>query len=202
MAYSTNPVKVKLANGQSVGVEDFVDRNLWSVALIASAGSGDVTLFKYTKGQSVVGASNAATTADYRHTNVQYGGQMPQTDALEIRTIAYEFNPDVTKAALVQLAERVWTELYLGSDRPVYSFLARHAPPGSGLWGVTTENATYAWNLGEPNPTHRLKLNVPLVIRPGDQYRAEMRIQGGALTMACADVTMRLVLRGLGPTAI
>ena len=195
------PFTVKLDNGTVVGVEDFTDRQVWSGANIASSASAEVTLFKYTKGMSVAKSGTASdVTADFRHTNVQHNGTMPQTDGVEIRTIAYEFPLDVTLVNLQQLAERIWTELYFGSERPVYSFLARHAPPGTGIWGVTTANAVNVWNIGLPDPTHRLKFNVPLAIRPGDQYRADVRIQGGALTMASADVFMRLILRGVGPT--
>lgn len=201
MAYT--PFTVKDSSGKLIPVEDYVDRQLWSGANIASSASADVTLFKFSKGESTASTGTAsALTADLRHTNVQYKGTMPQTDGLEVRTIAYEFPPDVTLTALQQLSERIWTELYFGSERAVYSFLARHAPPGTGLWGVTTVSNREMLNLGEPNPAHRLKFNIPLILRPGDQFRADIRIQGGALTMACADVFMRLVLRGSGPTAV
>lgn len=198
-----NPFTIRLDSGKVIAAEDFVDRQVWSGANIASSASADVTLFKFTKGESVAASgTGSAVTADFRHTNVQHGGTMPQTDGIEIRTLAYELPPDVALASLVQLSERIWTELYFGSDRPVYSFLARHAPAGTGLWGVTTATATSMYNIGMPDPTHRLKFNIPLQIRPGDHYRADIRIQGGALTTAAADVFMRLVLRGSGPTAL
>lgn len=201
MAYT--PFVIKMDSGKVIPAEDFVDRQIWSGANVASSASADVTLFKFTKGESVAATGTAsAVTADFRHTNVQHGGTMPQTDGIEIRTIAYEYPINVTLASLVQLAERIWTELYFGSDRPVYSFLARHAPAGTGVWGVTTANETSAWNVGEPNASARLKFNIPLAVRPGDHYRADIRIQGGALTMASADVFMRLILRGSGPTAL
>lgn len=197
------PFTIKLDNGKVVPAEDFTDRQVWSGANIASSASADVTMFKFSKGESVAASGTAsAVTADFRHTNVQHKGIMPQTDGVEVRTIAYEFPPDVGLTALQQLSERIWTELYFGSERAVYAFLARHAPPGTGLWGVTTATATAIYNVGEPNPMHRLKFNVPLAIRPGDQYRGDIRIQGGALTMACADIFMRFIIRGSGPTAI
>jgi hypothetical protein len=197
------PFTIRLDSGKTVAAEDFVDRQIWSGANIASSASADVTLFKFTKGESVAASGTAsAVTADFRHTNVQHGGTMPQTDGIEIRTVAWEMPPDVTLASLQQLSERIWTELYFGSDRPVYAFLARHAPAGTGLWGVTTGTAVSILNIGMPDPTHRLKFNIPLAIRPGDHYRADIRIQGGALTTASADVFMRLVLRGSGPTAL
>ncbi|MCK9355561.1 MAG: hypothetical protein M0R22_00200 [Dehalococcoidia bacterium] len=201
MAYT--PFTVKDAGGRPIPVEDYVDRQVWSGANIASSASADVTMFKFSKGESVAASGTAsAVTGDFRHTNVQYKGTMPQTDGLEVRTVAYEFPPDVTLTALQQLSERIWTEFYFGSERPSYAFLARHAPPGTGLWGVTTVTAVSMYNVGEPNPSHRLKFNIPLILRPGDQFRADIRIQGGALTTAAADVFMRLVLRGSGPTAV
>ena len=197
------PFTVKLDSGKVVGAEDFIDRQVWSGANIASSASADATLFTYTKGETAAATGTAsALTADYRHTNVQHRGVMPQTDGIEIRTLAYEFPPDVTLTSLQQLTERIWTELYFGSERSVFSFLARHAPPGTGIWGVTTETAQQAWNCGFPDPQARHRFNVPLAIRPGDHYRADIRIQGGALTMASADVFMRLIFRGVGPTAI
>jgi len=194
---SYNPTSVRVAGGGTISLEDHQgDRPLWSAGILGSNQSVDVTLFRYAKGEKVAGMNNSSVSADERHTNNDYAGQMPDSDDMVVFSISVEFEADVPKAAIVSLMDDLYGTFYAAGEKPLYDGLARHFPAGSGIDGLTTVNADFSYSNGSPDPNARPRLTVPLHIPSNKKFKWVFKTPGGSLSMGTADVLVRTLYRG------
>ena len=192
-----NPTTIRVAGGKSVSLSDHQgDRPIWSAALVGSDQSVDMTLFRYAKGETVAGMNNSSVSADERHTNTDYAGQMPDSDDMIVYSIAVEFDSQVAFAGIAGIIDSLYGEFYAGGEKPLYDGLPRHFPGGSGLDGLTTENARFTFSNGSPDANSRAKMVVPLHIQPNKKFKFVFKVPGGTLALATADILTRVVYRG------
>ena len=192
-----NPTTVRVAGGRMISLADHQgDRPIWSSAIVGSDQSVDMTLFRYAKGEKVAGMNNSSVSADERHTNTDYAGQMPDSDDMIVYSIAIEFDAEVEFAGISKLVDDLYGEFYAGGEKPLYDGLPRHFPAGSGLAGMTTENVRYTFSNGIADANSRAKMVVPLHIQPNKKFKWVFKVPGGTLALGTADVLMRVVYRG------
>jgi len=197
---SPNMNTIRVAGGGVVNLEDHQgDRPLWSSALVASTQSTDLTCFRYSRGDTIPGSS---TTADERHTNSDYEGQMPGTDDMVVYSIAVEFDADVPYAAIRTLMDDLYGEFYAGGSKPLYDGLPRHFPGGSGLGGLSNATAIESYSNGVADANSRAKMIVPIHIQPLAQFKWNWKVPGGALTLGTAAIPVRTVYRGYRKLAV
>ena len=195
MSYS--PQTIRTPSGESVAVDvEQTARAIWSSALLGSAQSNEADLFLYKRGETVAGDNNASTKANYRHTDRKDGGTMPIDRQLAVVSVAFEFEYNVTATAIGQILDRVYAELFAGSDLPIHRGLVRHYPAGTGVDFQGTATSVAIYDNGDLR-SPRFSFPRPVAIRAGSNYRVKLDPQG-ALSTGSADTLLRCVLRGVG----
>lgn len=190
------PTEVRLPDGRVITLGDHGDYPLFSSAMLQSDQSVEAEIFTYRRGATLPGGNTSTVKADKRHTNVPDAGRMPSSEEMMIFSIAVEFETSVALAALKQVMDNVYMELFIDGSKPFVEALVKHHPAGSGIAGETTENSVYTWGNGVPHPSANRQLAVPHLI-PGDStYSVTLSEPGGALTAASADILTRVVFRG------
>jgi hypothetical protein len=155
-----------------------------------------MTLFRFAKGEKVAGMNNSSVSADERHTNIDYAGQMPDADSMVVYSIAIEFDSQVAFAGIAGCLDELYGEFYAGGEKPLYDGLVRHFPGGSGLDGISTETARATFSNGEPNANARSRMVVPLLISPNKKFKFVFKVPSGTLALGTADILVRVVYRG------
>jgi hypothetical protein len=187
---------IRTGDGKVVRLADHGDYPLHSSALLQSNQSADASIFTYGLGALVTGGNTSSVKATKVHTNVPDTGRMPAAEEMLVFSVGIEFPCGTSLTAMRELLDDVYFELFIDGSKSYVEQLARHLPPGSGLYGVSTENATGEWSNGMPIPSAARQLAVPHLIEGNSTYSGKFSEPGGALVCACADILARANLRG------
>jgi len=187
---------LRLPNGSAIKLGDHGDYPIFSSALIQSDQSVEAEIFTYRRGAELPGGNTSSVKADKRHTNVPDAGRMPDAQEMMVFAIAIEIDCGTALAALRQMLDSVFFELFIDGNKPFVEALVRHLPAGSGIDGHSTSNVVDEWNNGVPHQSAIRQFAVPHYIQGGSTYSGTLSEPGGALTMASTDVNTRVNLRG------
>jgi hypothetical protein len=191
------PTDIQLPNGQTIRVGDHGDYPLYSAAMLQSDQSVEAEIFTYRRGATLPGGNTSTVKANKLHTNVPDAGRMPSSEEMMVFSIAVEFETSVALAALKQVMDNVYLELFIDGSKPFVESIVKHHPAGSGIWGFSNEDAAYSYGNGEPHPAANRQLAVPHLIPPDSTYSVTLSEPGGALTAGSADILTRVIFRGL-----